>query len=132
MWKIDFSHLSLWITFSVKVTMNYIYWKIEDICSYLHMTFLRNMFLHNIVFSKKEDQIVYRLFLVNCYLLHVPRLPFQLASSSRGWVIDFIWLELPWQYIAMTRNNLSIILISLVFSITDCCYVLENQDMLTN
>ena len=32
----------------------------------------------------KEVQIVYRLFLVNCYLLHVLRLPFQLASSGRG------------------------------------------------
>ena len=32
----------------------------------------------------KEVQIVYRLFLVNCYLLHVPRLPSQLASTARG------------------------------------------------
>ena len=32
--------------------------------------------------------------------------PFQPASSGRGWAIDFIWLELPWHYIAMTRNNL--------------------------
>ena len=62
----------------------------------------------------KEVQIVYRLFLVNCYLLYVPRLPSQPASSGRGWVIGFIWLELPWQYIEMTRNNLSIILTSLV------------------
>ena len=62
----------------------------------------------------KEVQIVYRLFLENCYLLHVPRLPCQQGSSGRGWVIDFIWLELPWQYLAMTRNNLSIILISLI------------------
>ena len=61
----------------------------------------------------KEVQIVYRLFLVNCYLLHVPRLPSQPVSSGRGWVIDFIWLELAWQYIAMTRNNLCIISISL-------------------
>ena len=43
----------------------------------------------------KEVQIIYRLFLVNCYLLHVSRLPSLLASSRRGWVIDFIWLELP-------------------------------------
>ena len=64
--------------------------------------------------SSKEVQIVYRLFLVNYYLLHVPRLPSQPASSGRGWVIDFFRLELPWQYIAMTRNNLSIILISLI------------------
>ena len=45
----------------------------------------------------KEVQIVHRLFLVNCYLLHVPRVPSQPGSSGRGWVIDFIWLELPWQ-----------------------------------
>ena len=32
----------------------------------------------------EEVKIVYRLFLVNCYLLHVPRLPLQLASSGRG------------------------------------------------
>ena len=29
-------------------------------------------------------------------------------------MIDFIWLELPRQYIAMTRNNLNIISISLI------------------
>ena len=34
--------------------------------------------------STKEVQIVYRLFLVHCYLLHVPRLPSQPASSGRG------------------------------------------------
>ena len=61
-----------------------------------------------------DSKEVYRLFLVNCYLLHVPRLPSQPASIGRVWVIDFIWLELPWQYIAMTRNNLSIILNSLL------------------
>ena len=55
-----------------------------------------------------------RLFLVNYYLLHVPRLPSQPAGNAGGWVIDFIWLELAWKYIAMTRNNLSIIWISLV------------------
>ena len=62
----------------------------------------------------KEVQMVYRLFLVNCYLLHVPRLPSQPASNVRGWVIEKNWLELAWQYIAMTRNNLSIIWISLL------------------
>ena len=51
---------------------------------------------------------------MNCYLLHVPRLPSQPASSAGGWVIDLIWLELAWQYIAMTRNNLSVIWISLI------------------
>ena len=56
---------------------------------------------NHVILGRKEVQIVYRLFLVNCYLLHVPeeihvsRLPFQPASSGRGWVIDFIWLELP-------------------------------------
>ena len=44
---------------------------------------------------------------IQLYLLHVPRLPPQPTSSRRGWVIDFIWLELPQQYIAMTRNNLT-------------------------
>ena len=51
---------------------------------------------------------------MSCYLLYVHRLPPQQGSSRRGWVIAFIWLELPWQYIAMTRNNLGIILISLI------------------
>ena len=65
----------------------------------------------------KEVQIVYRLFLVSCYLLHVPRLPSQPASTEkdlRGWVIEKNWLELAWQYIAVTRNNLYIIWIALV------------------
>ena len=34
--------------------------------------------------SSKEVQIVYRLFLVNCYLLHVPRRPSPPASNARG------------------------------------------------
>ena len=65
----------------------------------------------------KEVQIVYRLFLVNCYLLHVPRFPSQPASTEkddRGWVIEKNWLELAWQYTAVTRNNLYIIWIALV------------------
>ena len=37
---------------------------------------------HNV--SIKEIQIVYRLFLVNCYLMHVPRLPSQPASNVGG------------------------------------------------
>ena len=41
----------------------------------------------------KEVQIVYRLFLVNCYLLHVPRLPSQPASNVGGWVIDLTGLN---------------------------------------
>ena len=32
----------------------------------------------------KEVQIVYRLFLVNCYLLHVPRLPSQPTNNVGG------------------------------------------------
>ena len=32
----------------------------------------------------KEVRIVYRLFLVNCYLLYVPRLPSQPASHLGG------------------------------------------------
>ena len=48
--------------------------------------------------STKEIQIVYRLFLVNCYLLRVPRLPFQPDSNVGG---------------GMIRNNLNIIWISL-------------------
>ena len=68
------------------------------------------IFLFCLLLDWEEDRIKMQ---VNCYLLHVPRLPSQPASSRRGWVIDFIWFELPWQYIAMTRNNLSIILISL-------------------
>ena len=35
----------------------------------------------------KEVLKVYKLFLVNCYLLHVPRLPFQPASNVGGLVI---------------------------------------------
>ena len=35
----------------------------------------------------KEVKIVYWLFLVNCYLLHVPRLPSQPASNVGGLVI---------------------------------------------
>ena len=69
-----------------------------------------------LILGPKEVQIVYRLFLVNCYLLHICRLPSQPACSGRGWVIGFIWLWLSWQYIAMARNNLSIILISLLES----------------
>ena len=44
----------------------------------------------------KEVQIVYRLFLVNCYLLHVPRLPSQPASNVGGLVIHLTglnWLD---------------------------------------
>ena len=37
--------------------------------------------------SRKEVEIVYRLFLVNCYLLHVPRLPSRTASNVWGSVV---------------------------------------------
>ena len=65
------------------------------------------------VMSSKEVQIVYRLFLVNCYLLHsFWIMPSQLATREVEWLI-----ELAWQYIAMTRNNLCIISISLMSSL---------------
>ena len=38
----------------------------------------------NVELGCKEVQIIYRLFLVNCYLLHVPKLPFQPASNVGG------------------------------------------------
>ena len=61
--------------------------------SYLHL---------NII--SKEVQIVYRLFLVNCYLLHVPRLPSQPASNMGGWVID--WNGLNWlDTVVYNRNH---------------------------
>ena len=59
----------------------------------------------------KEVQIVYTLLQVN--LLHVPRFPTQPASYMGGWVIDSIGWNCLDKYIAMTRNNLSIIWISL-------------------
>ena len=45
-----------------------------------------------VVFSK-EVQIVYSLFLVNCYLLHVPRLPSFPANQQRERLSDFVQLE---------------------------------------
>ena len=64
----------------------------------------------------KEVKIVYRSFLVNCYLLHVPRLPSQPANNVGGLVIH--WTGLNWldSYIAMTTNNLCTISISLEHS----------------
>ena len=50
---------------------------------------------HDALLGIKEVQIVYMLFLVNCYLLQVPRLASQPASNAGGSAIDFIWLELP-------------------------------------
>ena len=76
-------------------------------------TFLdgRHCFHYSLPKEVKEVEIVYRLFLVNCYLLHVHRLPFQPASTG-GRLSDWLnWLDST--YIAMTRNNLSIIWISL-------------------
>ena len=61
----------------------------------------------------KEVQTVYRLFLVSCYLLHsFWIMPSQLATWEVEWLI-----KLAWQYIAMTRNNLCIISISLMWCI---------------
>ena len=87
---------------------------------HIHRTFyVKRYYQSAVLISRavfcKEVQIVYRLFLMNCYLLYVPRLPSQPASNTGVWVIDFIWLELARQYITMTRNDLSIIWISLVF-----------------
>ena len=53
----------------------------------------------------KEVQTVFRLFLVNCYLLHVPRLPSQSASNVGVWVIDIIglnWLDSTWRWLEIT------------------------------
>ena len=84
------------------------------------------MFIVFSMYTLKEVQIVYMLFLVNCYLLHIPMLPSQTASNVRGWVIEKNWLELAWQYIAMTRNNLSIIWISLKRTCVNKQYYLLN------
>ena len=43
--------------------------------------FFSNLGTHHDLMGK-EVQIVYRLFLVNCYLLHVPRLPSQPAGAG--------------------------------------------------
>ena len=42
--------------------------------------------------TTKEIEIIHRLFLVNCYILHIPRFPSQPASNVGA--------------LAMTRNNL--------------------------
>ena len=50
----------------------------------------RQFLITSMKYNIKEVQIVYRLFLVNCYLLLVPRLPSQPASlikRERGTVI---------------------------------------------
>ena len=57
--------------------------------------------------------------------LHVPRLPSQPASTGGRLSDWFNCLELAWQYIAMIRNNLSIIWISLVQRLHTSLY-LEN------
>ena len=62
----------------------------------------------------KEVQIAYRLFLVNCYLGFLPN---QLAVGDVEWLFFFFGLNCLdskyIMYIAMIKNNLSIILISL-------------------
>ena len=63
----------------------------------------------------KEVQIVYRLFLVNCYLLHVILNYAQPASNVGGLVIHWTTVDLASQYIGVTRNNLCIISISLEY-----------------
>ena len=78
----------------------------------------------------KEIKIIHRLFLVNCYLLHVPRLPSQPASTGRGWVIDFILVSFifpKWLcYKIYFRNNLSIILISLGGTVCELLFFASN------
>ena len=66
---------------------------------------------------------------MNCYLLHVSRLPSQPASNLGVWVIDWNWLELAWHYIAMTRNNLCIISISLIMPSASAYYIFEEKKM---
>ena len=51
---------------------------------------------------------------MNCHLLYVPRLSFQPASNLGGLLFHFYWLELAWQNIGMTRNNLCIFSITLL------------------
>ena len=68
----------------------------------------------------KEVKIVYRLFLVDCYLLHmetykVKQMQIQIIYMG-GSVIH--WSGLTVQYIAVTRNNLCIIWISLTLTVT--------------
>ena len=60
----------------------------------------------------KENQIIHRLFLVNCSLLHVLLNYAKPASNVGGLVIHSTAGELAGQYIAMTRNNLCIISIA--------------------
>ena len=76
----------------------------------------------------KEVQIVYRLFLVNC--MYLGFLPSQIAPGEVEWLIDWFFF-LPWQYIAMTRNNLSIILISLVQVFKKTTELWQNFDKFT-
>ena len=54
---------------------------LTDVMQLLHC-YIDDLNQHAVVFSK-EVQMVYRLFLVNCYLLHVPRLP---SQACRPWV----------------------------------------------
>ena len=66
--------------------------------------------------SSTEIQIILRLFLVHHILLQIKSVSSQPASNALqcGRLSDWVnWLELAWQYIAKTRNNLSIIWISL-------------------
>ena len=64
------------------------------------------------------------MFLVSCYLLHTFWImPSLLAMWEVEWLIKLAWTA--WQYIAMIRNNLSIILISLVQRLHTSLY-LEN------
>ena len=74
-------------------------------------TFSFNIF--SLISMAKENQIIHRLFLVNCSLLHVLLNYAKPASNVGGLVIHSTAGELAGQYIAMTKNNLCIISISL-------------------
>ena len=68
----------------------------------------------------KEVQIVYRLWIATYCMYLIGFLPSQLAMWEVKWLI-----ELARPYIAMTRNNLCIISISLVIPIHTCIYIID-------
>ena len=102
-WKIfeQFEFLrSIWGFEYLNPTLNFISHQLH--CMQHTMVEIGNFFLKKhlgllppnsakIRFKYIENTKIYRLFLVNCYLLHVPRLPSQPASTEkdlRGWVIE--------------------------------------------
>ena len=103
-----------WITDLKKKTILNLSWKIN-----IHQISSKNLVSVKLLTDSwqtsdiKKVEIVHRLFLVNCYLLHVLLSYAQPASSVEGLVIHRSAGEIAWQYIVMTRNNLCIISISL-------------------